>query len=294
MTVDDTGYAGMHAVTQLVVRRLTPKAQRPVLVAALAAVLAPKLLKFSNEKPATFFIGRRYACQVGAVVARALKLGVLPVARPGLAGGSGGGDAGQGRGGADGAVFVNIGNMCIQAGVFFQFVSVQPREALRMNEMALDSFIAGYGGDHANVAACYTNTGNMYNAQGECTEALAEHKKGLKINIRVLGCEHDRVAASYHNIGAVYFTQGDHENALVQFQKSLVINIRVLGCDSEKVAMSYNNIGTVYKQQGDYENALLQFQICVEITLWVSGCKNLIVADSYNNFGAVYKAQGRH
>jgi len=61
VTVDDTGCAAMHAVTQRVVRRLTPKAQRPVLVAALAAVLASKLLKFNDEKPATFFIGRRYA-----------------------------------------------------------------------------------------------------------------------------------------------------------------------------------------------------------------------------------------
>ena len=32
-----------------------------MLVAALAAVLASKLDKFNNEKPATFFIGRRYS-----------------------------------------------------------------------------------------------------------------------------------------------------------------------------------------------------------------------------------------
>jgi len=56
--VDNTGFAAMHAVTQRVVRDwLTPKAQQPVLVAALAAVLALKLLKFRYQKPATFFIG---------------------------------------------------------------------------------------------------------------------------------------------------------------------------------------------------------------------------------------------
>jgi len=60
VTVDDTGCAAMHAVTQLVVRDFfTPKVQRPLLVAAMAFVLESKLCKFHQEKPATFFIGRR-------------------------------------------------------------------------------------------------------------------------------------------------------------------------------------------------------------------------------------------
>jgi len=71
VTVNDMGCAAMHAVTQLVVRNLAPKAQRPVLVATLVNVLASKLGKFQDEKPATCFIGRRYARSAGAVTARA-------------------------------------------------------------------------------------------------------------------------------------------------------------------------------------------------------------------------------
>jgi len=37
--------------------RLMPKTQRPVLVPALAAVLASKLSKFNPDKPATYLIG---------------------------------------------------------------------------------------------------------------------------------------------------------------------------------------------------------------------------------------------
>jgi len=216
VTVDNTGCAAMHAVTQLVVRDwFTPKAQRSVLVAALAAVLASKLLKFNSEKPATFFIGRRYARHAGAVAARAREWGVLPVVRPGFAGGSGGVDAGLGGRGADSTVLDNIAVMCEQAGHFFDKVSVQPREALHMHEAALDSAIARHGDHHPSVASSYNNIGNVYRAQGNYDEALIEHQKSFDIKLRVLGCQHKNVATSYNNIGNVFFAQGDYDNALL-------------------------------------------------------------------------------
>jgi len=294
VTVDDTGCVAMHTLTQRVVRDwLMPKAQRPMLVAALAAVLASKLRKFHDDKPATFFIGRRYARHAAAVAAWAREWGVLPVARPGLAGGRSGVDAGQGGGGADRAVLDSIGVMCEQAGFFFDKVSVQPREALHMHEAALDSAIARHGDHHPIVGACYTNIGNVYQVQGECDEALVQHQKSLEILIRVFGCEHQDVAASYNNIGALYRVQGNYEYALLQHQKSLEIRMRVFGCDSAEVAMSYNNIAIVYEQQGDCENALLQHQKSLEIKLQVYGQKHPIVAGSYHNIGLLYRLQGR-
>ena len=194
MTVDDTGYVAIHAVTQSVVRDwLTPKAQRPVLVAALAAMLALKLRKFDDEKPSTFFIGRWYARHAGAVAARAHEWGVLPVVLPSLAGGSGDVDAGLGGKGADRAVLDNIEDMCHQAGYFFLHVSVQLREAFYMHEAALDSAIARYGDEHQDIAACYSNISNVYQAQGEYDEADVQHQKSLKIKLRVLGCKHQQV-----------------------------------------------------------------------------------------------------
>jgi len=207
-TVDNTGCVAMHAVTQCVVRDwFTPKAQRPGLVAALAAVLASKLRKFNENKSATFFIGWQYARHAGAVAARAREWGVLPVVRPGFAGGSGCVDTGLGGRGADSAVLDNIGAMCRQAGFFFFKFNVQIREALRMHEVALDSVIARHGNDHPNVAACYGNISNVYQEQGNYDEALVQHQTGLEIFIRVLGCEHEEVATSYQNIGVVFQAQ---------------------------------------------------------------------------------------
>ena len=266
--------------------------RRPGLVAALAVVLASKLLKFNLNKPATFSIGLRYARHAGALAARAREWGVLPVAWPSLAGSSRGVDAGQGGAGADRAVLDNIAVMCEQAGIFFDFVSARPREALRMFEAALDSAVARHGDNHPSVAASYGNIGNMYQAQGEYDEAHVQHQKSLEIKICVFGCEGERVAASYNNIGAVYFAQGDYKNALLQYQKSLKIEIRVLGCDSSEVATLYNNIGAVYEKQGDNENALKQYHKSLEIKIRVFGCKSPDVAMSYNNIAGVYKSQG--
>jgi len=295
VTVDDMGCAAIHAVIQLAVRDwLTPKAQRPVLVAALAAVLSSKMLNFHPDKTATHFIGRRYARHAGAVAARARKWGVLPVARPGIAGGSGGSVVGQGGGGADRAMLDNIAAMCQKAGFFFDEVSVQPREALCMHEAALDSTIARYGDDHPNVAECYNNIGMVYRVQGEYDEALVQYQKSLEIQIRVLGCEDENVAASYNNIGIVFTVQGDHKKALLQYQKSLDIKIRVFGCDSAEVSSSCNNIGAVYMQQGDLENALIQHQKSLEISIRVFGRKHPYVAESYHNIGIVYRIQGRY
>jgi len=55
--IDNTSYAEIHGDTA----RGAPKGQRPVLVAVRAAMLASKLLKFDDEKPANFLIGRRSA-----------------------------------------------------------------------------------------------------------------------------------------------------------------------------------------------------------------------------------------
>ena len=292
--VDDTGCVAMHAVTQRVMRDwFMRKAQRSMLVASLAAVLRSKLCKYDDDKPATFFIGRRYARHAAALAERVREWGVLHVARLGLAGFSGGVDTGQGDGGADRAVLDNIVVMCQRAGFFFERVGVQPREALRMHEAALDFAIAGLGDKHPTVAACHGNIGIMYQSQGETDEALVQHQKGLEIFIRVFGCNDWRLAASYQHIGNAYSAQGEYANALHQHQKSLEIKRRVFGCNSVEVASSYNNVGLVYTEQGDHENALLQHHKSLEINLRVYGQDHPLVAGSYLNIGSVCAAQGK-
>jgi len=292
VTVDEKGGAAMNELTQLVVLdQLTEKSQRPALVAALAAKLAVKLGKFTHEKPSTHSIGLRYARHAGAVAAQARVWGVMSVDRPGIAEGGSSMHTGRGGGGADGVVLDNIRAMCQQAGFFFQHVSAQPREALRLHEMALESAMAEHGCDHRRVASSHTDIGNVYQAQGKHEEALVQHYKSLEIKIRVK-CDSLDVAKSHNNIGVVYGSQGDYHHALLQHQKSLEIKALVLGCEHPELAISYNNIGNVYQRQGDYGNALLQHQKSIGIKIPVFGAYSLQVAGAYNNIGNVHCSQG--
>jgi len=182
VTVDEKGSASMHAVTQLVVRDQFTKSQRLALVATLAAVLAAKLGKFSHAKPATYFIGWRYARHAGVLVERAREFGILSVAQPSQIGGFVS-TSSQAAGGAGCDVFDNIGTICRKAGLFFDRVSPHHCEALRLFEAGLDSALAGHGPDHPEVAMSYMNIGNIFISQYKYEEALVQHHRSLEIKI---------------------------------------------------------------------------------------------------------------
>jgi hypothetical protein len=104
--VDHKDLVAMHSLTQLAVRGQTDKADRQALAAAVAHALKERLAKFDNKKPATFFIGRRYAAHARAAVAHAAAWGLVP-GSPALAAlgaahwgvGRAAGGAGEARGG---------------------------------------------------------------------------------------------------------------------------------------------------------------------------------------------------
>ena len=78
VTVDDKDLVAMHSLTQLTVRGQTDKGDRQALAATVARALVGRLAKFYPEKPATFFIGRRYAAQARAAAANAAVWGLIP------------------------------------------------------------------------------------------------------------------------------------------------------------------------------------------------------------------------
>jgi len=287
VTLDDMGCAALHAVTQRVVRDwLTPKSHRQALVAALSAVLAAKLKRFDQVKPSTFFIGRRYARHTGIVAARAREWGVLPCL-PGV-------DVGQVSRGSDTTVFDNIGSMCRQAGHFYEHVSTQPREALRMHLTTLDSFVTGQGRNHQWVAASYSDIGNVYRAQGKYDLALVQLQQSLKILIRAYGGDHGDVATMYNNIGELYQEQGNQEEAHVAFKQSLEIKIRLFGAHHPLTAFAHNNIGNLLRLQCRFAEALIQHVRALEIHKNVHGSNHPRTADSHNNLGLVWQQLGNY
>jgi tetratricopeptide (TPR) repeat protein len=86
-----------------------------------------------------------------------------------------------------------------------------------------------FGSDHPDVAASYTNIGNVYDSQGQYERALEYYQKGLEINIKVSGQDHPDVAASIKNIGIVYHNKGDRAAATEMYTKAYHIFLKVLG-----------------------------------------------------------------
>jgi hypothetical protein len=69
VAVDEKDLVAMHSLTQLAVRSQADKGDRRGIAAAVARALMERLAKFDNKKPATFFIGRRYAAHARAAAA---------------------------------------------------------------------------------------------------------------------------------------------------------------------------------------------------------------------------------
>ena len=144
VTKDDKGLVAMHALTQRAVRALTDTAERGALMAAVAGALEAKLDKFSPEKPATYFIGRRYAQHARAVAAQAGAWGLLGLGPGSIAveGGVGQAAGGGGAGRCRAMLLEKVHSMCFSAGLFFNTVGGAYWQALGLLKLALDCALA--------------------------------------------------------------------------------------------------------------------------------------------------------
>ncbi|MBT9555156.1 MAG: tetratricopeptide repeat protein, partial [Myxococcales bacterium] len=146
----------------------------------------------------------------------------------------------------------------------------------------------------ANVAMCYNSMGNVLSTQGKLNEAMEMHEAALQIRKKVLGEEHADVARSYNNMGVVLEEQGQPDEAMEKFEAALLINRKVYGEEHVDVAMCYNNMGCVLKEQGKLDAAMEKYDAALQIKKKVLGEEHADVASCYNNMGNVLKAQSRH
>jgi tetratricopeptide (TPR) repeat protein len=306
VTVDDKDLVAMHSLTQLAVRCQTDKEDRRGIAAAVARALEGRLAKFDNAKPATFFIGRRYAAHARAAAANAAAWGLIPgfpaLASPGAAHrGVGRAAVGEGETRGETRLLGDVRGMCRSAGNFFLNVGGQYQQALGMYEFTLVCAMALEGHDDpdhtSSVAASYNGLGLVYGSLGKYEEALEMHTKSLDITTCILGDDnHLNVATSLMNVAIIYEAQGKYEEALKMHKKSLDIKTRILGGDSHldrNVAASYSNIGNIHYRQGQLEQALEYYRKALEIDIKVSGQDSLDVAGSLNNIGIVLDEMGR-
>jgi len=294
VTKDDKGLVTMHALTQRAVRGLTDTPSRGELVAAVAGALRAKLFKFDDKKPATYFIGRRYAAHASAAAAHAGAWGLLGDGpRCGAAGGEGGQAAGGGGVGQGGAMLLEeVFWMCSQAGCFFWRVGGQYVQALSTYKIAQDCGLVLHGPEDPLVAYCHMQIGNVYRELCKFDEALFHLGRAQKVFTATLGCEDPEYASAHNSLGAVHLHLGNGEKALFHFRKAHEVYVCAYGDRHLDTAQTEMNIGNVYGQLSRHEEALFHLGKAQKVFVAILGHESLDVAQTYCNMGCVYSRQG--
>jgi len=284
VTEDDKGLWAMHALTQRAVRGQVGKGERGSLVAGVARALAEKLAKFDHNKPATYFIGRRYAAHARAVATQAGEWGLLGKGSRAPSGG------GQGEGRA--SLLGDVGLMCRQAGRFFLMVNGQYRHALGVQEVAMDCALALGGPENPMVAHINVDMGLVHERLGDYGRALFHHSKAQEVFVTTFGDDCLDTAATFNNMAVVYEKQGKYEKALFHYGKAQEVFVAIHGYEHLDVAKTHGNIGNVHESLGDYEKALFHHGKALEVFVAVYGDGHLDTAKTQENMANVYLWQG--
>jgi tetratricopeptide (TPR) repeat protein len=168
------------------------------------------------------------------------------------------------------------------------------KEAIIINEKALEIRQPLLPPNHPDVAKSYNNIGTVYYSIAEYSKSLSSHEKALEIQQHSLPSHHPHLAASYNNIGNVYYRMGEYSKALSSYEKAVEIKQQSLPSNHPDLAASYNNIGNVYYRMGEYSKALSSYEKAVEIKQKSLPPNHPDLAASYNNIGNVYYRMGEY
>lgn len=160
---------------------------------------------------------------------------------------------------------------------FANLESVQPEDEPRYLDPN-HSYAVSY-------ADTYNRMGNIYHAQGNLTEALAQHEKSLAIQ-QIYDPDGLTVANSYQHIGNVYYSRGEYEIALRYYQDNVSIRSR-LDPNSLSTAAAYVSLGNAFQALYKLHDALEPYLKGIQIAKH-GAPDSLFLASMYNNIGNVY------
>ncbi|MGP8217298.1 MAG: tetratricopeptide repeat protein [Bacteroidia bacterium] len=138
------------------------------------------------------------------------------------------------------------------------------------------------------MGKAYLNKGNIYEDQGNYTEALKNQLQGLKIFQEIR--DKKGMGNAYLNIGNVYWRQGNYPEA----QKNYLQSLNSFQEIKNKLGMSnaYGNLGLIYEAQGNYSEALKNQLQGLKIESEIGDKKGM--SNAYGNIGNIYDEQGNY
>ncbi|CAF1248730.1 unnamed protein product [Didymodactylos carnosus] len=149
--------------------------------------------------------------------------------------------------------------------------------------------------DHKNpleVAAYYTNLGNVAYAEGNYDLAIVYHEKVLKLFQLSINCDKYK-AMSYNNLAIAYHDKCDYEKALFYHNQALNIYKEMYGNDDHlNLANVYFNVGLTCNAQEKYEDAITNFELALEIQTKLLPLYHFDIANTLANLATPYAHTG--
>ncbi|MEZ6128052.1 MAG: CHAT domain-containing tetratricopeptide repeat protein [Planctomycetaceae bacterium] len=167
------------------------------------------------------------------------------------------------------------------------------REAIPVAQRVLKIWETELGPLHSDVAAAYSNLGELHRQLNDFKAAKPLHERSLKIRERVFGQNHADTALSATYVAMVNEAIGDYPTAEKHYQQALKIREAVFGPDHPEVASALNNIGNLRKSQSQYAEAEKLFLRGLAIRRRTQGAEHPDNAPSLDNLASIYKDLGR-
>ena len=130
---------------------------------------------------------------------------------------------------------------------------------------ALERRIDQFGTNHADVAASYTNLGNLARAQARYPQAQQLHEQALAIDLTLYGDQHPNIGRHQHNLGGVARLRGDASAALEHYRHALASKRAALGDEHYEAGLTHNSLGLLHLDAGEYPDAATQFARALSI-----------------------------
>ena len=157
-----------------------------------------------------------------------------------------------------------------------------------LNQQALATDRALFGGVHPRVADDLFNLGEVQHDLGHDAEAERYYRQSLAINRSWYGAEHPKTAMSMAAVGQALVYQARYEEAAPVLQQAVATQERIFGKDHPQVAQGFNTLGILEIRRQHYSDAEADFTRMAAINRVVYGDRHYLVGIALLNLGQVY------
>jgi tetratricopeptide (TPR) repeat protein len=160
-------------------------------------------------------------------------------------------------------------------------------EAVRIAENEL-------GPQHQGLSLALNNLAELYQLQGDFSNAEMLIRHAIKITEETQGRDHPDVASSLFRLAELYNARGNFPEAATLFDHSLKIKEKYLGREHPEVAASLQNLAELYNARGNFAEAEPLFKRALGIMEKALGQEHPDIARDLEKLADMYVLQGNY